>query len=356
MNENRTQAAGGGEGGKPERAPTQADVARAAGVHRTTVSLALKNHPGLPRATCERIQRIATKLGYAPDPMLSALIARRNRLAPHAFQGTLAWLVNNVPPWDWRPIFHEYYEGAVARAKRYGYGIDVFDLHAPGMTSRRLASIFSSRNIRGILVPPLPQANMELDFPWERFSAVAFGYTLRRPQLHMVGAAQFRGLALAMRKVREKGFRRIGFIYSPEHNERVDHNYLAAYLVEEYMHHGGPLIPPLADMAEFRAWHALHRPEVVVMSSSNRIVDRIRELGLRVPEDIGVVSPFFTSRHETLSGVYENSLRIGETAVDLVVAMIQRGERGVPEAPQRILIDGIWMEGTTLSARPRERA
>src|SRR5688572_25664991 len=42
---------------------TQDDVARAAGVHRTTVSLALKHHPRIPGETQERVRRIADELG-----------------------------------------------------------------------------------------------------------------------------------------------------------------------------------------------------------------------------------------------------------------------------------------------------
>ena len=69
---------------------TQDDVARAAGVHRTTVSLALKRHPRIPRETQERVRRIADALGYQPDPMLSSLVAYRTRNRPAAYHGSLA--------------------------------------------------------------------------------------------------------------------------------------------------------------------------------------------------------------------------------------------------------------------------
>ena len=60
---------------KPEnkRRTTIKDVAKVAGVHFTTVSLALRRHPSIPEATRERIRRVAERIGYAPDPVFGAL-------------------------------------------------------------------------------------------------------------------------------------------------------------------------------------------------------------------------------------------------------------------------------------------
>jgi LacI family transcriptional regulator len=52
---------------------TLRQVAAAARCHYSTVSLALRDSPQLPRATRERVQAIARKLGYVPDPMLVSL-------------------------------------------------------------------------------------------------------------------------------------------------------------------------------------------------------------------------------------------------------------------------------------------
>lgn len=326
-------------------------------VHRTTVSLALKNDPRIPEKTRKRIHKIAEKINYQPDPMLSALNAHRMQGQQRSFQGTLAWLVNNVGTWDWRPIFHEYHEGATERAKRYGYNIEIFDLQTPGMTPARMGAILAARNIRGIMVTPQPRPGVDLSgFPWEKFSAVAFGYSLKKPQLHTVGSAQFRGLKLTMRSLVAMGYKRIGFVFTLAHNEAIDHNYLGAYLAEEYLRTGGgPIIPPFISTEDFKSWYDLHRPEVVIASSGARFMKQISDAGLKIPNDIGVVCPFFPSRHDPYSGVYENSVRIGEVAVDTIVSMIHRGERGVPDIPQRILIDGIWVTGKTLLPKKNAR-
>ena len=64
------------------RVPAKAtleDVALKAGVHRTTVSLALREHPRIPAATRMRIKAIAAKLGYRINPLVSALLGSVSR-------------------------------------------------------------------------------------------------------------------------------------------------------------------------------------------------------------------------------------------------------------------------------------
>ena len=54
------------------RRVTLSDIAKEAKVHVTTVSLALRDHPRIPAETKQRIKDLAKKMGYAPDPILSA--------------------------------------------------------------------------------------------------------------------------------------------------------------------------------------------------------------------------------------------------------------------------------------------
>lgn len=57
---------------------TMQDVASHVGVHQTTVSIALRNRPGIPEATRLKIQEAAIELGYRTDPAIEAF--NRHRL------------------------------------------------------------------------------------------------------------------------------------------------------------------------------------------------------------------------------------------------------------------------------------
>ena len=55
------------------------NVADKAGVHLTTAARAMKNDPRVRPETLARIQKIATELGYSPDPICSGRRALANQ-------------------------------------------------------------------------------------------------------------------------------------------------------------------------------------------------------------------------------------------------------------------------------------
>ncbi len=57
-----------------------------------------------------------------------------------------------------------------------------------------------------------------------------------------------------------------------------------------------------------------------------------------------------------LSGASQNDFLIGKIAMDVLVGMIQRGERGLPKVPVRTLVDGTWIPGKRWSRDHRECA
>ncbi len=334
----------------PARRPTQNDIAVRAGVHRTTVSLALQNYPYIAKKTRDKILRIARELGYAPDPMLSALVAYRSQKRAPSYQGTLAWLVNKTFPlfsWKETPIFRQYYEGACQKALAYGYNLEVFEFYTKGVTTQRLAHILSARNVRGILLCPQPQPRTEIDFPWEDFSLVTFGFSLLRPQLHTIAATQYRSALQVVRKLREFGHQRIGCMV--QHDDRADHNYVAGYLSEMFFRDHQLPIPPLHpanySIPEMKRWFRRYRPTALI--GAPNLIELAHKAGFPVRE-ISLACPFLSDKTGPLSGVCENSFHIGEIAVDQIVAMIHRGERGVPAVPQRTLVEGEWYEGETI--------
>src|ERR1035437_6048034 len=71
------------------------DVARTAGVHFTTVSLALRHHPSIPVSTRERIEAEAKRIGYVPNPIFGALTHFRVHGRVRATPPRVAYLVNH---------------------------------------------------------------------------------------------------------------------------------------------------------------------------------------------------------------------------------------------------------------------
>src|SRR4051794_254841 len=109
---------------------TMADVAKKTGVHTTTVSLALRNHPSLPLTTRQRLQSMANEMGYQPDPALRALIEYRTRGARFKNIQTIAYLTHFDERWGWKKSYAhaEFFSGASARATGLGYRLRHFFL------------------------------------------------------------------------------------------------------------------------------------------------------------------------------------------------------------------------------------
>lgn len=342
---------------------TQRDIALKAGVGRTTVSLALKDHPKISAATKARILKIVDKLGYTPDPMLSALAAYRSRQRPRTFQGTLAWLVNATDGFNWKrgPYYAGYFAGAAERATYHGYQLEQFELRPETLSATRLASILRARSANGVLLCPQPKPEMEMAFPWDAFSVVTFGYSLAKPLLHTVASAHFLNTRHVMRELAQRGYDRIGLLIDRKLDQRCGSNIYAGFVIEQELNDKIARIPPLLDYDASPAQRAAYAKTLAAYVRRNRlqaivtadysIVEVLQSAGFSVPDDIGIAGLSLPSQEGTISGIVEDSEKIGSIAVDILVGMLQRGECGVPPLPIRTHLEGVWREGDTLRRR-----
>lgn len=334
---------------------TQSDIAKKAGVHVATVSMALRDHPRIPVVTKERILKIAKELGYTPDPMLSALAIYRDRRRPVTFHGTLGWLSDSSHDFDWRKSDHYslYFEGARQRAAENGFQLEPFDIKTSAGSPQRLRSIFRARNITGLLLCPHPTGYSGIDFPWDEFSLMTFGYSVIKPALHAVASAHYRNTRRAMQELAARGYRRPGLVLGYDKGLTTDGNIPAAYLVEQQLCGTGAKIPPFFALENtpdaFLPWVEKHRVDVIL--TINYLVPLIKRTGFAIPGDVGFVNLTLPEKHQTISGIVEDDGKIGSVAADLLIAMIHRGERGIPAEPFRTHLEGSWNEGTTLPRR-----
>ena len=104
--------------------------------------------------------------------------------------------------------------GATVITDELGYKLEHFWLAEPGMTPRRFCDMLSTRGINGLIIGRLPPGQSALELEWERFSCVALGMTLRSPVLHHVTENHFDTVWQSMWRCRERGYKRVGFVFS----------------------------------------------------------------------------------------------------------------------------------------------
>jgi DNA-binding LacI/PurR family transcriptional regulator len=307
-------------------------------------------------------------MGYRPDPMLTALNVYRQARRGAAFQAGLAWL----NAFSRREMLREnpncvlYRKGAEARAREMGFSLEEFWLQEPGMTPARVVQILANRQIQGILLPPMPFSDTSLPMPWERFPVVALGYS-HRPLFHVVNGAQYRATRLAVRNLHRLGYRRVGLFTWEEYEERTDYNFFSGYHCECAKLGLRPMLCRVASQRErrerdvvfyenwkreTRTWLRQSKPEVLLMPDA--IVAQRIGLGPAAAggERAGLLSPHVAvlarySTHGTFAGIDQNAQRMGAVAVDHLIHMIQRNERGRPASPLHILVEAEWRDGAS---------
>ncbi len=356
------------------RRVTLADVARKAGVHVTSVSLALRNHPRLPEATRQRIQALAKAMGYAPDPFLRALIAYRGKVMPRRNRPTLAYVTNWSTRWGWKKAAAHamFFAGAEAKANDLGFQLEHFWLHEPGFTQKRLGRILYARGINGVIVASHGrEMGDQLQLDWGNFSAVKIDYFPHQPPLHNVTNNQCSIVRLAVRKVRAAGYRRIGFVMHRGWDFSVDNNWTAGFLceqdllpardrmpihlfpelhpVERWMNETDPM--PQVDEEPFAAWLKKYRPEVI-LSKGAYVRPALERLGVRIPQDVKFVDLFLEPDGGRTAGVRQNHDTVGGVAVEILAAQLHHNKFGVPEIPTTTFVEGTWFAGESCPSNP----
>lgn len=333
---------------------SQRDLAKLANVSPMTVSLALRDHPSISAERRDCIRKLAKQYGYQPDPALAALNAYRIGGRSKRYQGTLAWLTSFPSADGWRRMIHAegYFNGARKRANELGYQVEPFWVNEPGLTTKRAAQALLARGVQGVIVAPLPDKQNALAFDLKPFSAVALGYSLRQPQLHVVMNHQARNMKHTVHQLHALNYRRIGLALPSASNARVDQNYLSGYLIaqrETASERLEPLLADIFDAGTFMKWFRETEPDAVIVSGAwtAQVISWLKKAGLEVPKHLGLAAASIPDAPTSVSGIDENPALIGRMAVDAVVGMIHRQERGIPEYPSSLLAEGKWSAGKT---------
>ena len=348
-----------------------------------TVSRALRGDRSIPPATRAKIRAEADALGYRPNPMVSALMARLRATRTPSYQATLAWLNDHPEPSPWRkvPYMRPYFEGARERAESLGYRLEEIslptenpdDIDSHVTQARR---ILSARGMPGLVLPLNYRPSMTRR-DWSGFAVAVLGRHKKNtdysvpghrpdPMPHGVSEDYFFNMRLACRSLRALGYRRIGWVSNPWFDAVTDSLYPAAFAQEQTEWPEAERLPPFllpglarpdtAPPPGFAQWIRRQRPDVLL----GRFVEladwaRALDLGARAPDlaHLGLAADV-----KGWSGIDPQFRELGAAAIDLVAAQLARNERDTPVHPKEVLIRGTWVAGrstraSALSGQPR---
>ncbi|RFC49522.1 MAG: LacI family transcriptional regulator [Verrucomicrobia bacterium] len=341
----------------PGPVPTLHDLARAARVSVMTVSRALRGEGRVAPATRERILALAESMGYRPDPDLARLMQRVRSRKSVKIRAVIAVLREWVPEDDLLGSSYQYVslEAIRKRALGHGYEVEEFWLGRDGLTPEKFGRVLRARGIEAVIVSPQSSRLLCAEVDYAPFAAVAFGYAMREPALHMCAGNMTLGIQTAAEQLTARGYRRIGVAVTQWIVNRSQFGYSGGFFHFQQSLPREDRVPLLLlphnriarGFSFFAEWMEQNRPDGLI-SFDTHVPGWLKRLGLNVPEEIGFVVHDWTPEMSGYAGIYQRREHLAAAAVDLIVTQLSLHERGVPPVPRQIMIPPQWIPGPSV--------
>lgn len=326
------------------------DVADAAGVSKMTVSYALRHHPGISQATAERVRACASRMGYIPNPMVTALLTevrsrKKFRVPPKI--GFLNLLYSYKALRENYSVHNPQLEGAKARCEELGFDLEVFSPADEKISPQRLSQILKYRGIHGLIV--VGKSNYNLD--WNNFFGISLNSSRISPHYNKVIFHHYDGMLHALKKLRSMGYKRIAV--TVQNQWTVTEYYHAAIFTYQQQIHARNRIPALpvsrysTDPDYFQRWLKKHKPDILVDTAAGLFWSMLQKIGIKIPDQLAYATFSLPNQQTGLAGINPNFFQTGVTAVDLLLAQINSNRKGLPQPQHITLVSGHWVDGPT---------
>ncbi len=336
---------------KPAPTPTLTDISKRSGFGRSTVSLALRDHPSLPAATRVKIQAVAKQMGYRPNPLVAALMTSiRDKRRKHVERLALIGPIRDAA--RSKSAYHRIlHETIIRHAAAKGFAVDEFYYEdAEPLSGARLTQILLSRNIHGVLLFPGFNAIIKTypTLDWSSFAVVLIGANLHLRELHQVVSDYTHDIDLGLRHASAHGGR-LALAITRSMDVATDHSWTSRFLLHQSDLPEAARIAPYRpaglqlERESFLKWFADARPDTLFVAKAD-VYTWLTEAGYTVPGDVRIINLLHRGDAH-LAGIDPHTEEVGRASVELLMSMLQANQRGLPEFPHTIAIRGHWRPG-----------
>lgn len=312
------------------RKPTQYDVAQAAGVSQTTVSLVLNNPntPSVPEETRRKVLEAVESLGYLVNTTARTLRTSRTN--------TLACII----PMITNPFYPAFVSGIQEAAEGHGYDVITYNTHSSAEREARYLRLAQQGRVDGVIGVFFFTRARDLE-PLLRKGIPVVRLEVRSHRgsewpLDNIYVDNARAAHAATAYLVSKGYRRIAMITGPGGPRNARRlGYLQA--LESAASAQQPEVVEVNDYNEMGGYQGMQRllenrplPEAVFAANDLMAIGAmkaIRDAGLRVPEDIAVVGfddiPAAQMVTPALTTIRQHQQEMGQRAAELVMERLQ---------------------------------
>jgi len=326
-----------------------ADVARAAQVSVSTVSLVLRDMGTISLKTRNHVRKVAQELGYRPNLAASLLARHHNHILPSIPVALIGMGVKRSYPFASIPF--------VTSFSRYAtqLGFQVIEPDAADCTHLpSMLRILYARGVRGLIVNHSFDAGQMTDEEASNFSFLFYGQSLSDHRFHHVATEVFESTRMLWETAWKRGYRRIGVMLC-RHKQNLQDDFAreSAVLGCESRYNAQP-IPSFFgghwDMEGVVEWTKKVRPDVII-GFHGGIMPLLRQAGFRIPEDIALCALHLHETETDVTGFYQDFDELAQVAAHQMEATISRNETGFPTRPRALLVSPVFREGKTLPLR-----
>lgn len=339
------------------------DIAEAAKVSISAVSLAFRNSPKISPELRKKLNDIAAKMGYHRDPRISELMQHLRKPRPQRISSRIAMIIPELTREQEAhyPPIRGLIEGVNETAAMAGYGIDEFYLADSGMTPRRVRSILLARGIKGVVIAPFASGVARLPFDCAGLSVATAGYSIEHPRLHRACPNYLQMMDELLADCVTKGYRRIGLIMTYSEGGIGHKLFTSSVLFHQSKIPEAQRIPilpkPMITPEKTAEWFYNHRPDVIISAGS--VLSMLTKIGIRVPQDVAFGSIDISEPPTKAAGADHRYKLVGRETLELVLSQLTLNQTGEPEDPKIVLVDSHRREGYTLPSKhedaPRRR-
>jgi LacI family transcriptional regulator len=310
-------------------------------------------------ATRDKVEKAAKELGYVPNPAMGALSEYRRAVRSKKGEGfrTLVY-VHPYPNDNWQGMGNRraLVEALRERAEELGYQFEVFAAGQSNASMRACSKVLYNRGIQGVFLAPHlygSDEGAELQLDWRRFAAISVLNEQPSRSTHLVMPSWVRNREIMLDQFDKAGVERIG-VYTTRNVDawtgNIAHTFHPQRNAEgRELRHIPPLVTAEYDYDAFMAWFHTWHPEVVV-TNLETVPYWLRDQGIRVPDEIGVVF-LDTVQNPERTGIDAQPREVAWTAVNLMNDLIRNQSLGVPDHPYRLMVPGQWQWGGTWRKR-----
>jgi LacI family transcriptional regulator len=319
---------------------TLEEIARLAGVSRSTVSRVINQHPNVRPEVRERVWRVIREVGYYPHAAARNLVTRRSQIVGVVIPETLPKVFGD--PY-FPVVLHAISEALAER----GYLL-VLSLLTPQQEEDFYRRALRGRVVDGIILVSARTTDPLIARAYrEGLPVVSIGRYPEEPNVSYVDVDNVEGARVATEHLLRLGRRRVATIAGPQTMapgvDRLEGYRIA---MQAWGIHPPPEWIAEGDFTEAGGYIAMRRllpahPDAVFVASDLMAVGAlkaIREAGLRVPDDIALVGyddvELARYTDPPLTTVRQPIAELGRVAVRLLLRQLEEGARD----PQRVIL------------------